>query len=49
MVIEPLKLVILGGSLLFEIMGAWKRLMCAKQVISLVETIKLRFFPDMFI
>ncbi|KAF2573353.1 hypothetical protein F2Q70_00004872 [Brassica cretica] len=46
---EPLKLVILGGLLLFEIMGAWKRLMCAKQVISLVETMKLRFFPDLFV
>ena len=43
--IEPLKLTILGGSLLFEILGAWRRLMCAKQVISLVETMKLVFFP----
>ena len=42
--IEPLKLTILGGSLLFEILGAWRRLMCAKQVISLVETMKLVFF-----
>ena len=41
--IEPLKLTILSGSLLFEIMGAWRRLMCAKQVISLVETMKSVF------
>ena len=46
--IEPLKLTILGGSLLFEILGAWGRLMCAKQVISLVETMKSVFFPNMF-
>ena len=32
---EPLKLTILGGSLLFEILGAWRRLLWAKQVISL--------------
>ena len=38
--IEPLKLTILGGSLLFEILGAWRRLLCAKQVISLVKTMK---------
>ena len=37
------------GSLLFEILGAWKKLMCAKQVISLVEIMKLRFFPDLFV
>ena len=43
--IEPLKLTILSGSLLFEIMGAWRRLMCAKQVISLVETMKSVFSP----
>ena len=42
--IEPLKLTILGGSLLFEILGAWRRLLCAKQVISLVETMKSVFF-----
>ena len=47
--IGPLKLVILGGSLLFEILSAWKRLMCAKQVISLDETMKLSFFPDLFV
>ena len=47
--IKPLKLTILGGSLLFEIMGVWKRLMYAKQVISLVETTKLSFFPDLFV
>ena len=41
--IEPLKLTILGGSLLFEIMGAWRRLLCDKKVISLVETMKLVF------
>ncbi|KAG5397240.1 hypothetical protein IGI04_019054 [Brassica rapa subsp. trilocularis] len=29
---EPLKLTILSGSLLFEILGAWRRFMCAKQV-----------------
>ncbi|WZZ85940.1 hypothetical protein YC2023_114519 [Brassica napus] len=34
-------------------MGAWRRLLCAKQVISLVETMKLVFFsrsirPDDF-
>ncbi|WZZ71147.1 hypothetical protein YC2023_082517 [Brassica napus] len=46
---DPLKLTILGESLLFEILGAWRRLMCAKQVISLVETMKLRFFPDLFV
>ena len=28
---------------LFEIMGAWRRLLCAKQVISLVETMKFFF------
>ena len=32
--IEPLKLMIYGGSLLFEIMSAWRRLLCTKQVIS---------------
>ena len=37
------------GSRLFEILGAWKKLMCAKQVISLVEIMKLRFFPDLFV
>ena len=42
--IEPLKLTILSGSLLFEILGAWKRFLCAKQVISLVETMKSVFF-----
>ena len=42
--IEPLKLTILDGSLLFGILGAWRRLLCAKQVISLVETMKLVFF-----
>ena len=42
--IEPLKLTILGGSLLFEILDAWKRHMCAKQVISLIETMKSVFF-----
>ena len=52
--IEPLKLMILGGSLLFEILGAWRRILCAKQVISLVETLKLIFFsrsvrPDDFL
>ena len=47
--IEPLKLTILGESLLFEILGAWIRLFCAKQVISLVETMKLVFFPDLFV
>ena len=31
-------------SLLFEIMDAWRRFLCAKQVISLVETMKLVFF-----
>ena len=36
-------------SLLFEILGAWRRLMCAKQVISLVETMKSVFFPDLFV
>ncbi|KAG5400219.1 hypothetical protein IGI04_014826, partial [Brassica rapa subsp. trilocularis] len=46
--LQPLKLTILGGSLLFEILGAWRRLLCAKQVISLVETIKSVFFPYMF-
>ncbi|KAG5378042.1 hypothetical protein IGI04_025884 [Brassica rapa subsp. trilocularis] len=51
--IEPLKLTILGRSLLFEILGAWRRHMCAKQVISLVETMKSIFFsrsvlPDDF-
>ena len=40
-----MKLTIFGESLLFEILGAWRRLMCAKQVIFLVETMKLRFFP----
>ena len=47
--IEPLKLTILGVSLLFEIMGAWRRLLCAKQVISLVETMKSVFSPDLFV
>ena len=47
--IEPLKLMILGGSLLFEIMGDWRGLLCAKQVISLAETMKLVFFPDRFV
>ncbi|KAG5411520.1 hypothetical protein IGI04_007839 [Brassica rapa subsp. trilocularis] len=42
--IEKLKLTILGGSLLFEIQDAWRRILCAKQFISLVETIKLDFF-----
>ncbi|WZZ70901.1 hypothetical protein YC2023_082271 [Brassica napus] len=46
---KPLKLTILGGSLLFEIQGAWRRLLCAKQVISLVKTMKSVFFPDMFV
>ena len=48
-----MKLTILGGSLLFEILGDWRRLICAKQVISLVETMKSVFFsrsvrPDDF-
>ncbi|WZZ59260.1 hypothetical protein YC2023_059367 [Brassica napus] len=42
--ILPLKLTILGGSLLFEILGVWTRLIFAKQVISLVETMKSVFF-----
>ncbi|KAG5385000.1 hypothetical protein IGI04_036470 [Brassica rapa subsp. trilocularis] len=42
--LQPLKFMIHGGSLLFEIMGAWRRLLCAKQVISLVETMKLVSF-----
>ncbi|KAF3524945.1 hypothetical protein F2Q69_00047648 [Brassica cretica] len=46
---QQLKLTILGGSLLFEILGAWRILMCAKQVISLVETMKSSFFPDLFV
>ncbi|KAG5389136.1 hypothetical protein IGI04_030677 [Brassica rapa subsp. trilocularis] len=40
-----MKLMILGGSLLFEILSAWRRLMCVKQVISLAETMKSVFFP----
>ncbi|KAG5382776.1 hypothetical protein IGI04_034246, partial [Brassica rapa subsp. trilocularis] len=40
-------------SLLFEILCAWRRLMCAKQIISLVGTMKSVFFsrsvrPDDF-
>ena len=34
--IEPMKLTILGGSLSFELLCAWRRLMCAKEVISLI-------------
>ena len=29
---------------MFEILGVWRRLLCAKQVISMVETMKLVFF-----
>ncbi|KAG5380476.1 hypothetical protein IGI04_028318, partial [Brassica rapa subsp. trilocularis] len=50
--LQPLNLTILGGSFLFEILGAWRRLLCAKKIIPLVETIKLVFFiyvrPDDF-
>ena len=42
--IEPLKLTILGVSLLFEILVDWRRLLCVKHVILLVETMKLVFF-----
>ena len=34
--IEPLKVTILGGLLSFELLCAWRRLMCAKKVISLI-------------
>ena len=34
--IELFKLTILGGSLSFELLCAWRRLMCAKQVFSLI-------------
>ena len=47
--IEPLKLTILGKSLLFGILGAWRRFLCGKEVISLIETMKFVFFSDLFV
>ncbi|CDY47353.1 BnaCnng14900D [Brassica napus] len=38
---SPKDVVALSGKFLFEILGAWRRILCAKQVISLVETMKL--------
>ena len=46
--IEPLKLTILGGSLFSEILGAWRRILCGKQTILLVETMKSILFSDLF-